>query len=77
MAVVITAVLDSPALLNIRALEIPATLLSSTVQLANQVATGSSLAQSTSPAIAKLVETVIGSMFMTKLKTFGACLLLL
>ena len=68
VAGVMAAAFDSPAFLKATALEIPATLVSSTVQLAKQVASGGSLAQLTSPSIAALVQKVIGSMFMTKLK---------
>ena len=77
VAAVMTAALDSPALLNIRALEIPATLLGSTVQLAKQVAAGGSLVAVTSPSMAGLVQRVIGSMFMTKSKTIVASVLLI
>jgi polysaccharide export outer membrane protein len=77
VAGVTLAALDSPAFLKATALEIPATLVSSTVGLAKPVASGGSLAQLTSPSIAALVQNVIGSMFMTKLKTISVCLLLL
>jgi polysaccharide biosynthesis/export protein len=77
VAGVVAAALDSPALLNVRALELPASLVSSTVQLAKQVATGGSLAAVTSPSVAGLVQRVIGSMFMTKLKTTALCVVLI
>jgi polysaccharide export outer membrane protein len=71
------AAFDSPAFLKASALEIPATVVNSTVQIAKQVAAGGSLVQLTSPSIASLVQHVIGSMFMTKLKTISACLLVI
>ena len=71
------AAIDSPAILKAGALEIPGSLVSSTVLIAKQAAAGASLAQLTSPSIASLVQKVIGSMLMTKLKTIVACLLLI
>ena len=71
VAGIMSAALDSNAALSARSLEIPATLVSTTVQLAKQVAAGGSLAQLTSPSIAALVQSVIGRMFMTKLKTIA------
>ena len=77
VAGVMLAAFDSPAFLKASALEIPASLVSSTVQIAKQAAAGGSLARLTSPSIASLVQKVIGSMFMTKMKTIVACLLLI
>ena len=74
---VIAAAFDTPALLKARALEIPGTLVSSTVRLAKESLPGGSLAQLTSPSIAALVQKVIGSMFMTKVKTIAAIVLLI
>ncbi len=77
VAGVMLAAFESPGFLKASALEIPANLVSSTVQLSKQVASGGSLVQLTSPSIASLVQKVIGSMFMTKLKTISACLLVI
>ncbi len=77
VAGVMLAAIDSPAFLKAGALEIPGSLVSSTVLIAKQAAAGASLAKLTSPSIASLVQKVIGSMFMTKVKTIIACLLLL
>ena len=41
------------------------------------VAAGGSLAELASPSIAALNQNVIGSMFMTKLKTIAVCVLLI
>jgi polysaccharide biosynthesis/export protein len=77
VAGVITAAFDSPAFLKATAVEIPATLVSSTAHLAKQLAAGASLAQLTSPSILALVQKVIGSMSMMKLRTTAICLLLI
>ncbi len=77
VAGVMLAVFDSPAFLKATALEIPGSLVNSTVQIGTQAATGASLAQLTSPFIASLVRNIIGSMFMTNVKTIAACLLLI
>ena len=69
VAGVMLAAFDSPAFLKASALEIPASLVSSTVQIAKQAAAGGSLAQLASPSIVALVQKVIGSMFMAKLRT--------
>ncbi len=68
---------DSPSALTGSITEIPKPLLSSTVQLAQQVGAGRSMAELASPSIASLVQTVVGSMFMTKLKTIAACVLII
>ena len=67
---------DSPAVLKASALEIPAALVNSTAHAAKQAAAGS-LAPITSPSIIGLVQNVIGSMFMAKLRTVGVCVLLI
>ncbi len=77
VAGVMAAALDSPAMMTTRALEIPPALMSSTVKLATQVAAGGSLTKLTSPAIAALVQNIIGSMLMSKMKTIAACVLLI
>ncbi len=71
------AAFDSPSALTGSVTEIPKSLLSSTVQLAVKVGAGRSIAELGSPSIAALVQTVIGSMFMTKLKTIAVCSLLI
>jgi polysaccharide export outer membrane protein len=63
-------------LLKTYALELPGPLASATARIATQVATGGSLTQIASPSIANLVQKVIGSMFMTKLKTIALCVLI-
>jgi polysaccharide biosynthesis/export protein len=77
VAGVMLAAFDSPAFLKTSALEIPGSLVSSTVEIAKHVAARASIAQVTSPSIASLVQNVIGSMFMTKVKMIVACLLLI
>ena len=77
VAGVMLAAFDSPGFLKATALEIPSSLVNSTVQIGTQAATGASLAQLASPSIASLVRNIIGSMFMTKVKSIVACLLLL
>ncbi len=77
VAGVMLAAFDSPAFLKAGALEIPGSLVSSTVLIAKQAAAGASIAKLTPPAIASLVRNIIGSMFMTKVKSIVACLLLL
>ncbi len=72
----VTAAFDSPDFLKATAVEIPATLVSATAAIAKQVASGGSLAQLTSPSVRTLVQNVIGSMFMTKLRMTAVCLLL-
>ena len=67
----------SPDVLKAKALEIPGSLVNSTVQVAKQVAAGGSLAHLTSQSVAELVRAVVGSMFMTKLRTLSGCLLLI
>ena len=74
---VMLAAFDSPEFLKASAVEIPASLVSSTVQIATKAAAGGSLAQLTSPAIVGLVQKVIGDMSMTKLKTIAVCMLLI
>jgi len=71
------AAFDSPSALTGSVTEIPKSLLSSTVQLAVKVGAGLSIAELGAPSIAALVQNVIGSMFMTKLKTIAVCLLLI
>jgi protein involved in polysaccharide export with SLBB domain len=71
------ALFDRPLPLPGSVTEIPRSLLSSTVEFAAKVGTGRSIAEIASPSIAGLVQKVIGSMFMTKLKTLTACLLLI
>ena len=71
------AAIDSPAFLKAGALEIPAALVDSTVQIAKQAAVGGSLAPIASPAIDSVVQKVIGSMFMAKLRTIAVCTLLI
>ena len=71
------AALRSPDVLKAKALEIPGSLVNSTVQAAKQVAAGGSLAHLTSQSVAELVRAVVGSMFMTKLRTLSGCLLLI
>jgi polysaccharide biosynthesis/export protein len=71
------AAFDSPAFLKATAAEIPATLVSSTVQMARAAASGGAIAQLATPSIAALVERVVGSMFMTKLRTIAVCLVLI
>jgi RNA polymerase sigma factor (sigma-70 family) len=65
---VIVAALDSPEFLKATTLEIPGTLVSSTVQLARQVVCGASIAQLTSPTVATLVESAVGTMLITRLR---------
>jgi RNA polymerase sigma factor (sigma-70 family) len=77
VAGVINAAFDSPDFLKATAVEIPATLVTTTAHLAKQLAAGGSLAQLTSPSISALVQKVIGSMSMTKLRTTAICLLLI
>ena len=77
VAGILAAAFDSPAASRVSALELPANLISSTVRVATQVAAGGSLAQLTSASIATLVQKVIGSMFMTKLKTIAIGVLLI
>ena len=69
--------LTSPAFLKASAFEIPGSLVNSIVQIGKQTAAGASIAKLTSPSIASLVRNIIGSMFMTKVKSIVACLLLL
>ncbi len=76
VAGVMLAAFESPAFLKAGALEIPAALVNSTVQIAEQAA-GGSLAQLASPSIIALVRKVIGSMFMAKLRTVAFSMLLI
>ncbi len=77
VAGVMLAAIDSPAFLKASALEIPAALVNSTVQIAKQAAAGVSLAQLASPSIIALVRKVIGTMFMAKLRTVAVSTLLI
>jgi polysaccharide biosynthesis/export protein len=77
VAGVMAAAFDSPAFWKVSALEIPATLVTSSVQMARQAVAGGAVAQLTTPTIAALVRRVIRSMFMTKLRTIAVCLLLI
>jgi RNA polymerase sigma factor (sigma-70 family) len=77
VAGIMAAAFDSPATLKVSALEIPSALISSTVSIATEVASGGSLARVASAPIATLVQKVIGSMFMMKLKTISALIVLM
>ncbi len=77
VAGVMAAAFDSPAILKATATEVPTALVNSTVRLAAQLAAGGSLTQLASPFITALVQNVVWSMSMTKLKTIGICLLLI
>ena len=68
---------ESSAFWDLRALEIPGNLVSSTVELAKQASAGRFLAPFVSPSVFATAETVIRSMFMIRVKSIGACLFLL
>ena len=74
---VLAAATDTPALLKARAVELPGTLVNSTVRVAKHSLAEGALTQLTSPSIAELVQKVIWSMFMTKVKTIAVYILLI
>ena len=71
------AAFDSLPNLTATVTEIPKSLLSSTVRLAGQAGAGRSIAELASPSVVSLVQNVIRSMLMTKLKTVAACAVLI
>jgi RNA polymerase sigma factor (sigma-70 family) len=76
VAVAMATAFDSLAL-NGRALEIPELLVSATVRLAKDALSARSLTELTSPSIAALVQNIIGSMFMAKMKSIALCIFLI